>query len=75
MKRNSDVQKLNWKHLVVNLQENYTANRSDELHRPSMTKLETMPELWDYIRKCQAEEFFGRAIRSDLAGRSIVLGK
>jgi hypothetical protein len=50
-----------WQYLTISLQEVYSLNIRHEV-RPSMVKVETMTEIWDYMRKHQVEAFFSKAL-------------
>ena len=57
----SNEQRLKWQYLTVNLKDDYSPNIHDR-SRPSMVKVETMAEIWEYMRKHQNEGFFSKAL-------------
>lgn len=55
------IQKLNWYYLTVKLREQYAKTEPDK-SRPTMTKVEDMDEMWNYIWNHGAEKFITLAL-------------
>jgi len=54
-------QRLRWQYISISLRETYKATQSD-LYDQKMVKVETMAEIWEYMRAKQLENFFAKAL-------------